>query len=657
MRQKGVLIGLVVLIGASFLSGASKYKVVGGPDDFYFGHISYVEIKNDGKDPLVFREGRKSGEIAVLNLPLGPGDVIQTSDSRRCEIQFDNGTIVRLDVGTNLKIETILAGSLSTSRKMSNLLLAQGRIYVMYKKYNSLEIFQVITPHAAVKLDQHAVAIIGVSEERDTDLQVERGKSYLLYGYDKFHISQKKVKAKERYIVTWDDEIQGAEYSYGSDFKAWNESINQDFEALHEEGLLPKPVQNLPPAVFYFAQNYGNKYGQWFWHDNYGYVWRPYFNDYYPWGDWAPYIYGNWSSYRGQLFWIPGEPWGWIPYHLGIWMWDKNKGWVWLPGSFFAPAWAVWDFYGGFYTWRPWSLYDWYYSPLDFWGLYGWLPAPGSVPPREVLTTVRKDQLKRKSLPPLPMSKELKKAYKATVAAVERGDEDALASLRAIPRQSVFLKKGEAGFSMRQEKIVGVEELRKQLGDRPEAPNPAAARPSTNISREVLRSIDRSRGIAEAGARMSPVRRDPAEASPEPGGHLRLAPERMSPVERQESERPGSLRRMEDRPAPTGLDMTAPSPSFRFRDWNPDVRVAVRLGVDISYDSRRNEIAAPQLGLHSGDVGLRQRTFIDGPQSLSAPSGSAGAPEVGPASPGRTASPGGVHQKESSGNSGEAKKN
>jgi hypothetical protein len=666
MKQKGFLLGLIILSAVSLLGASSKYKVVGGPDDFYFGHISYVEIKNDGKDPLVFREGQQSGELAVLNLPLGPDDVIQTSDSRRCEVQFDNGTIVRLDFRTNLKIETILADSLSTARKMSNLLLARGRIYVMYKKYSSLEIFQVITPHAAVKLDQHAVALIGVSEERDTDLQVERGKAYLLYGYDKFHISQKKVKAKERYLVTGDDEIQGAEYSVGSDFKAWNESVNRDFEALHEDHVLPKPVQNLPPAVFYFAQNYGNKYGEWLWHDYYGYVWRPFYNDYYPWGDWAPYIYGNWSSYQKQLFWIPGEPWGWVPYHLGIWMWDKNKGWVWLPGSFFAPAWAVWDFYGGFYTWRPWSLFDWYYSPDYFWDLSGglyWdydpgavLPAPGSVPIREILTTVRKNQLQKKS-PQSPMSKELKKAYQTTVAALKRGDENAVASLRAIPRQAVFLKKGEGGFSMRQEKIIGVEGLRRQLGEKPAAPNPGAARPSTDVSREVLRSIGRSRGIAEAEARMRLAREEPAEASPEPGGHLRLAPARMSPVERQESERLRSLRRIEDRLAPTGQDAVVPSPSLRFRDWNPDVRAAVRLGVDITYDSRRNEIAAPQLGLRSGDLGMRQRMSIDGPRSLSAPSGSADAPEAGPASPGRTASPGGVHQKESSGKSGDARKN
>ena len=49
-------------------------------------------------------------------------------------------------IDKKLKIETLLAGSLSTAKKVSNLLLAQGQVYVMHKKYDSLEIFQVITP-------------------------------------------------------------------------------------------------------------------------------------------------------------------------------------------------------------------------------------------------------------------------------------------------------------------------------------------------------------------------------------------------------------------------------------------------------------------------------------------------------------------------------
>jgi len=39
--------------------------------------------------------------------------------------------------------------------------------------------------------------------------------------------------------------------------------------------------------------------------------------------------------------------------------------------------------------------------------------------------------------------------------------------------------------------------------------------------------------------------------------------------------------------------------SFRFRDWNPDAKAAIKMGVEISYLSRTNEVACPQLGLTS----------------------------------------------------------
>ena len=40
---------------------------------------------------------------------------------------------------------------------------------------------------------------------------------------------------------------------------------------------------------------------------------------------------------------------------------------------------------------------------------------------------------------------------------------------------------------------------------------------------------------------------------------------------------------------------------MRFRDWNPDLRVARSLGVRIEYSSVRNEVRCPELRLTSRD--------------------------------------------------------
>ena len=74
---------------------------IAGVENVYYGHTSFTEVKHDGKDPVVIREGELIEEIAVLNLPLSAGDTIITPEDRRCEIQFDTGTLLRLDINTN----------------------------------------------------------------------------------------------------------------------------------------------------------------------------------------------------------------------------------------------------------------------------------------------------------------------------------------------------------------------------------------------------------------------------------------------------------------------------------------------------------------------------------------------------------------------------
>jgi hypothetical protein len=82
MKQKGIrVLALIVSVTGLFSvhPALANYKMVNGPKDFYFGHISYVEIKNDGKDPVVYREGQARPESALLNLPLGPPEGARSS--------------------------------------------------------------------------------------------------------------------------------------------------------------------------------------------------------------------------------------------------------------------------------------------------------------------------------------------------------------------------------------------------------------------------------------------------------------------------------------------------------------------------------------------------------------------------------------------------
>ena len=47
--------------------------------------------------------------------------------------------------------------------------------------------------------------------------------------------------------------------------------------------------------------------------------------------------------------------WGVVTYHYGRWYEDPREGWVWVPGSTWAPAWVSWREGGGYCGWalRP----------------------------------------------------------------------------------------------------------------------------------------------------------------------------------------------------------------------------------------------------------------------------------------------------------------
>ncbi len=625
---RSAVFGAILLAAAAGLVAADNYRVVNGPKDFYFGHISYIEPTPGGADPVVLREGGATPEPGILNLPIGPGDTIRTSGDRRCEIQFDTGTIVRLDVATEVRVETILARSLSTAEELSVLTLGKGRVYVMYKEYDRKEMFQVLTPNAAVKMKHNSVVLLTAAADGTTEAQVTNGRARVLFGPDEKKLDDRAVRKGERLIVLADHQFELAAAIQGTAFELWNREVNAHFDELHA-GLttLPKPIQKLPGAVFYFAQTYGNHYGEWLWDDMYGYVWRPYIdNGSYPWG-WSPYFYGSWSYSGGQMFWVPGEPWGWIPYHLGVWQWDKKLGWVWLPGSMFASAWVEWDFFFGYASWRPMGLFDWmngYYWTSNFWydgadGIHGPIWSPGTIPTGLYRTVVSKDALKQPSAGALPIPSELKAAVKKVTSAYERGDARIRDSAAVAARSLVIVAKDDLTARAIHEKALTPDQFAKR-GALPAGPKAAPARVA-DPRREAARIFRGSDSPAAAPSRIA-----------EPG----LKPIRsgnMTAVPVGPAGGPGGPG------APSGP--AGPSPA-RFRDWNPDLRVARELGVHIEYSSKQNEIRCPELRLSSRD---RERPAALAPRLTSAgvdygPAGSVeGQTSGGSSSSGSTAAP------------------
>ncbi len=592
----------------------SQYRFIRDPNTaVYFGHISYTEAQHDGKDPVVLREGNTTPEVAVLNFPIAPGDTVITPADRRCEIQFDTGTIVRLDTDTEVKVETILALSLTTPSKLTNFILKRGQIYVMYKQYSPSEVLQILFSNASAKFKHNSVLMLRANTDGSTDVRVDTGKASLLFGPDERHIKKIDLKKLEEVTISVHNKILYTKYDGSVDFSLWNQEMNKNFLALHK-GIsnLPKPIQRMSPAVFNFAQKFSNLFGEWLWDDIYGYVWRPFINDHrYPSGDWKPYYYGQWRKINQDLFWVPQESWGWVPYHLGVWTWSKNKGWLWIPGGAFAPSWVSWNFYMGHFSWRPLTLWDYVfthglytaYMPWHYYTYSGDDPSNdnigssgGSSKKKVILTKINKNQLQKKSTAPGLPSKNIRKILTRLVDAFHRGDMDVIESMKETPKTMIAVRGDQLSSSSIQRWMLEMDQMsaiiQNGLMVRDPSVNPLGyanmafrrndyiANLALNIlvtepdslggmaiqSRSIQPFVWSSEGIND------PVNSQLSYEKNESGG-FELQPGRLSDLKHSSS---------------------------RFRDWNPDVKVAIRSGLTITYSSLENAVRVPELDRTSG---------------------------------------------------------
>lgn len=95
-----------------------------------------------------------------------------------------------------------------------------------------------------------------------------------------------------------------------------------------------------PPVVGYdsFYDSLA-AYGAWFETPDYGYAWQPAAACAV---GWRPYLDGRWVCTNHGWTWLSNEPFGWACYHYGRWALLRDRGWIWVPGDQWAPAWVCW---------------------------------------------------------------------------------------------------------------------------------------------------------------------------------------------------------------------------------------------------------------------------------------------------------------------------
>lgn len=103
-------------------------------------------------------------------------------------------------------------------------------------------------------------------------------------------------------------------------------------------------------SIDFFYNNLSSG-GSWIEAGDYGYCWQPAVavsNS-----SWRPYSDGYWAYTDVGWTWVSYEDFGWATYHYGRWARLHDRGWVWVPGTEWGPAWVSWRTGSDYVGWAP----------------------------------------------------------------------------------------------------------------------------------------------------------------------------------------------------------------------------------------------------------------------------------------------------------------
>jgi hypothetical protein len=251
-------------------------------------------------------------ESAFLNLPITQGAQVRTHDRGRAEIEFEDGSTLRLTPNTTVEFSTL--GLNDAGKRISVINLVEGMAYV---NWIGKDDFNLNFSREKISLD-HAAHFRVDYATQVASLAVFKGDVNVEGPDGKVVVEKKKTAA---FDAAENDKYTLANNVEEAPLDGWDKEAS----AYHEQY-----ARNNSSPYGYGASDM-NYYGSYSNIPGYGMMWQPFFTGI----GWDPFMDGAWSWYPGNGYMFASAyPWGWMPYHYGSWMFVPGMGWMWQPGGF-----------------------------------------------------------------------------------------------------------------------------------------------------------------------------------------------------------------------------------------------------------------------------------------------------------------------------------
>ena len=329
---------MCAVLAAAFLvvsvSAESKARIVRLSE--VQGTVQFDRAAGDGFDK------------AFLNLPVIEGSKLKTGKDGRAEVEFEDGSALRLAPDSELDFTHLALGD--DGQKLSTVQLVSGTVYAdlhlkkTYGKEKEKEKtgdqFQLNFARESVSVPDAAHFRVDLDGISSATLSVFKGKVSATSPSGSFDVAEKHSAT-----------VDFAKFDPANNDLANDNPTKKDTFVIaknYEEG--PSDAWDRQQTDYHdrysaggssISSPYGygmsdlNYYGNFMTVPGYGNVWQPYFIG----ANWNPFQDGGWAFYPGAGYmFVSGYPWGWMPYNYGNWVFAPGFGYVWQPGN-----WNTWN--------------------------------------------------------------------------------------------------------------------------------------------------------------------------------------------------------------------------------------------------------------------------------------------------------------------------
>lgn len=258
---------------------------------------------------------------AFLNMPLIERASVWTKEDGRAEIEFEDGSTIRLAPNTILVFTALRLRDDGSRATVVDLSDGVGYFHIRDRKHDT---FQLSTGARAFTLEKTAqFRVVHNSRLEPVGVRVAVQQGELRFTDQ----DGRQVALRKRETLTIDFLDAGRYFLAKGIPEEAHDYWDRERDRARENDRV-RVAQASQSTVVYV--NDLHHYGTFFTVAGYGRLWRPFHFGI----SWDPFARGSWVYYPGAGYvWVSDYSWGWTPYRYGSWVHIPSRGWCWQAGG------------------------------------------------------------------------------------------------------------------------------------------------------------------------------------------------------------------------------------------------------------------------------------------------------------------------------------